>query len=119
MTFGERLRNLRIRNDERQEDLGKLLKVTKATISKYEKDIREVDFESIKILATHFNVTIDYLLGQDSMPQIIAGNKLPQELSDAVLEYIKLFKHAEESGLTKEDIKEALEFAEKMKKKGK
>lgn len=40
------------------------------------------------------------------------------EIPDSKSEnYIELYEHAKESGLTDEDIKEALEFAKKMKKK--
>lgn len=63
MTFGEKLRNLRMGEKIKQEDLAGLLKVSKATISKYESDLIQPDLEMIKKIAEYFGVSADYLLG--------------------------------------------------------
>ncbi|MFT8868495.1 helix-turn-helix domain-containing protein [Liquorilactobacillus nagelii] len=66
MTFGQKLRALRLGKKMTQEDLGKLLNVSKVSISGYENDTREPDKDSIRKLAEFFGISTDYLLGVDS-----------------------------------------------------
>lgn len=61
MTFGQKLRELRSNKKMTQEELGKLLNVSKVSISGYENDTREPDKGSIKKLAEFFDVSTDYL----------------------------------------------------------
>ncbi|MSE22412.1 helix-turn-helix domain-containing protein, partial [Lactobacillus parabuchneri] len=46
-----------------QEELGKKINVSKASISLYEKNLREPSKDSLVTLANFFNVSTDYLLG--------------------------------------------------------
>lgn len=69
MNFGARLRALRMEKNLTQEDLGKILKVGKASISGYENETRQPDNESLVTLANYFGVTVDYLLGNKSTPK--------------------------------------------------
>lgn len=64
MSFGAKLKELRIKNRMTQEELGKFLNVTKVSISGYENDTRSPDKESLVKLAELFNVSTDYLLGR-------------------------------------------------------
>lgn len=63
MTLGQRIKKLRIAKKLSQEELGKILHVLKVSISGYKNDTREPSNDSIKKLASYFNVTTDYLLG--------------------------------------------------------
>ncbi|EUJ53830.1 transcriptional regulator [Listeria fleischmannii FSL S10-1203] len=47
-----------------QSDLGKKINVTKSAVSGYETGIRTPDSETLKKIATLFNVSTDYLLGR-------------------------------------------------------
>ncbi|MBL4932292.1 helix-turn-helix domain-containing protein [Clostridium paridis] len=58
-----RLKELRLRNNLTQEELGKLLNVQKAAISKYENGVVDLTEETIKKLTEIFNVTSDYIIG--------------------------------------------------------
>ena len=40
------------------------------SISRYEKGIREADYQTLVLLADYFNVSIDYLLGRTDNPEI-------------------------------------------------
>lgn len=60
-TFGEKLRRLREEKGETQQDIAKMLKVSRTSISKYESDDREPDIETIKALSKHFNVSVDFI----------------------------------------------------------
>lgn len=58
-----RLKELRIKHDELQEDLGKLIGVSGRAIGNYETGKRKMSPEIIQKIASHYNVTTDYLLG--------------------------------------------------------
>lgn len=63
-----RLKELRELNNETQDELGKILNLTKSTISKYEKGDLDISNETLLKIAQHFNVTTDYLLGRTDNP---------------------------------------------------
>ena len=66
MNMGERLKDLRIQKGATQEDIGKLINVSKATIMKYEKGLVEnLKRSSIATLAEYFGVTPSYLMCLD------------------------------------------------------
>lgn len=62
--FGDRLRELREEYEMTQEQLGKLLNVTKQAIYTYEKGESEPTLSALIKLADIFNVSLDYLLGR-------------------------------------------------------
>ena len=62
--FGKRLKTHRLLSKMSRADLGKRFGVTEQAIGMYERGEREPNIEQIKQLATLFNVTTDYLLGQ-------------------------------------------------------
>lgn len=64
--FGETLRRLRIENNETQEDISKLTGVHPATVSAWERCQAEPSYDTLKLLAKHYNVTTDYLLNFDN-----------------------------------------------------
>ena len=63
MNFAKRLKSLREENNIKQVELAKSLKMTSATLSQYEKGIREPNNETLIKLAEYFDVSVDYLLG--------------------------------------------------------
>ena len=64
VTFGERLKQLRLENNLTQETLAEKLQIVKSTITKYEKNTREPEFEILIKIADFFGTTTDYLLGR-------------------------------------------------------
>lgn len=62
MTFGERLKMLREEKRLTQKQVADELGFESATISKYEKDMREPNIESLVKLANLFNISLDELL---------------------------------------------------------
>ncbi len=60
-----KLKDLRIKNNELQEDIGKIIGVSGRAIGNYETGKRKMSPEIVLKLAEHFNVTTDYLLGKD------------------------------------------------------
>ena len=65
-SLGERLKLLREEHNLTQEDLGKILNVKKAAISKYESDKISMNLDSIKLLAKHFRIPINYFVDETS-----------------------------------------------------
>lgn len=59
-----KLKELREKNNMSQTDLANYLNLTQVQISKYELGKNEPDLNTIKKIATLFNVTIDYLLSE-------------------------------------------------------
>ena len=64
--FSTRLISLRKENKLSQAKLGELIDRKRSTISGYETEGKEPDIETLRILANHFNVTTDYLLGNSN-----------------------------------------------------
>ena len=64
--FSERLASLRVERDMTQADIAKIIGKQRSTISGYEADSKEPSFELLCVLAEHFGVTTDYLLGRDN-----------------------------------------------------
>ena len=120
MKFGETLKNLRDIKDMTQQDLGKVLGVSRATIAGYETKNHQPDYEKLELLSHFFEVSIDYLLtGEDSfhierMKHLPINEKvldaevikvyrtLPAEAKQDVLKYLKLLQLNDKS--TKKDV---------------
>lgn len=98
MTFGDILRELLEDNGISQKQLAADLNIGATTIGNYIRGVREPDFEILKLLATYFNVTTDYLLnyqsgetkdhGEDELIRLYRS--LPAEQKDLLLEQGKL-----------------------------
>ncbi|MCX7923763.1 MAG: helix-turn-helix domain-containing protein [Clostridia bacterium] len=75
--FGERLKALREEKGYKQENIAKILGVSRGAISKYENNEREPDIKIITALTNHFEVSVDYLFGKTdirSTPDFIPLN---------------------------------------------
>lgn len=68
--FAERLRELRLKKDVTQVELGRLLNLSKQTISSYENRGSTPDPETLQRLADYFDVSVDYLLGRTDDPRM-------------------------------------------------
>ena len=67
-SFGQRLRQLRKRAHETQEDLAAILQVTKTQISDMEKGKKTTTIEKLVLICEHYRVSSDYLLGLKDEP---------------------------------------------------
>ena len=74
MTFGEKIQKLRKEAGLSQEKLSYQLGVSRQAISKWERDNGYPETEKIVRMSKIFNVTLDYLLNEDSIqtPEIVA-----------------------------------------------
>ena len=61
--FSIRLKELREDKNLTQYELAKILNISRSSLASYETDAREPDFTMLKLIASYFGVSIDYLLG--------------------------------------------------------
>ncbi len=67
MEFKKRLRELRLEKGESQQQIGEIVGASKMGVSHWESGHSEPSIEQLKLLANHFNVTIDYLVGKSDI----------------------------------------------------
>ena len=60
-----RLKQLRIKKNIKQQDLAKALNVTKQSVSNWENNKRLPDINTLIQLADFYNCSLDYLVGRD------------------------------------------------------
>ena len=61
--LGQRLKEIRLKNGERQEDLAALLGVYKSRVSSIEHGVNTTTAEKLYLICEHYSVSADYLLG--------------------------------------------------------
>ena len=66
-TYSERIRELRKMRGMSQQDLANKLDLNKVAISQYERGVRRPSIDIVSALCDIFNVSSDYLLGEDDM----------------------------------------------------
>jgi len=69
MLCGERLRNLRLDAGKTQKEMSKIFNVTEGSYAHWEACRREPRYDVVKALAEYFNVTEEYLYGEDIKPK--------------------------------------------------
>lgn len=105
MSFAKRLKQLRNEIHLTQEELAVKLNKTRSTIAGYETERKEPDYETLKMIANFFNVSLDYLLGaseirnlhkeQSSLTRVFNNlytYDLPDEAIKQIEEYIEFVK---------------------------
>ena len=76
MSIGEQIKELLHERNITQKQLAKDLHIPPTTLNGYVRDFREPDVETLKIIATYFDVTVDYLLGFNQTPMLINDKSL-------------------------------------------
>ena len=89
--LGERIKKRRLLLGMTQEQLGKLIGVTKVAISSYEKNTRTPKLDVIEKLASALKVDVTYLLGQD-VSVIAEDMDLPVKVASEDLKILKELK---------------------------
>lgn len=124
---GKRLKELRLKKRLTQEELGKVIHVSKVSISGYESGNRTPDTETLQRLADYFDVTTDYLLGRSDNPNLTGkdekdiAKKLESILNsmdaDSALAFDGEPMDDETKELVKAAIKSNLELTKQLAKK--
>jgi transcriptional regulator with XRE-family HTH domain len=97
MNLGDRIRDLRNGNRWTQEELAEKLSLAKSTISLYEAGKREPDYETIKNIATCFNVTVDFLLGITINPKSNAKMEITLKTGEVIDNLAEMMSRLNES----------------------
>jgi len=82
-TFGERLRSLRAERSLTQGGLAKLVHVARLTISNYEQNRREPDFDTLCSFADFFGCSADFLLGRSDFRDVTDAARHGQLMPEA------------------------------------
>lgn len=80
MNFGRMLRTLRNERRLGQKDLANLLHVSISSISNYENNVHEPEFETLAAIADFFDVSLDFLLERTN--HRTSPNKMSERLTD-------------------------------------
>ena len=81
-SFTNRLKMLRKQENFSQQELADKMKVTKQTISQYERGVRKPDYDTVLCLCDIFNVSADYLLGKADVTVRLLSEKELEKLSN-------------------------------------
>ncbi|MBQ7034330.1 MAG: helix-turn-helix transcriptional regulator [Clostridia bacterium] len=71
MKYVKRIKDTRIDNDKVQEDLAKVLEITKQQYSLYETGKRKIPIDKFIKLCEYYNLSSDYLLGLSDEPKAL------------------------------------------------
>lgn len=78
--FAKRLIALREERRLTQKELAEKLGFSPSTISMYETGKREPDFETLEVIADYFNVSMDYLIGKETIADQVDIIELREEM---------------------------------------
>ena len=96
--FSVRLKAMRKDRKETQDDIAKLLGVRRTTVGEYERGNIRPPMDKMKILADHFEVSVDYLMGNTNFQTAEERNEeSPNDVSKAmkkILEDLQKNQHA-------------------------
>ena len=77
MQFGDRLKELRLSRKLTQKELGDIFNISDRVIGYYESNNRfPKDQDTLVNIAEYFNVSIDYLLGKSSNPELTVEEEI-------------------------------------------
>lgn len=82
--FKNILKELREDENLTQDELGKILKVTRQTISNYEKGKRMPDYEMMEEIADYFNIDLAYLSGKQKKKNRFSEKNLSNKSKNTV-----------------------------------
>ena len=98
--FAKRLKKLREQHNLSTRSLGEIVGTSNATISRYETGKRDPDLIVVHKIAQYFNVTIEYLCGEDADTGVETLVEIYTKLSDAskqeAIKYITYLYEKEE-----------------------
>ena len=82
--ISDRIKELRRANGMTQDELAKILSVTRSAVGMYEQGVRRPDFEHMDALADIFNVSLDYLMGKtdtnSGYPRHVIESSIPRPM---------------------------------------
>lgn len=111
MTTGQKIKQIREMKNISQRELGEMLNKSQGTIAKYENDLAEMDYATLKTFCNYAGCSIDYLLGRVDHPKLEIKKAPPESGAEEVETEMN-----SPDKLTTEEIKIIRAFLENMKK---
>lgn len=93
MMFQKRIREVRMKRDFTQEELGDLVGVSKASICGYERGTRTPTLDTLMVLADVLSVDFSYLLGSESYIVAEDDEEYGMNIAKEELELIKKLRN--------------------------
>lgn len=114
MTFSTRLRKARLNRKLTQEQLGKMVNVTKVSISGYENGNRTPDLETLQNIANVLDISLDWLLCRSEVQSVkesgaeygIPGEDLSEDEKEYLKQSLEDFRKLKAKILAERDKKE-------------
>lgn len=122
-TIGARLKELRLKHNYTGEEIGRKLQVSKSAISMWEKDLRSPSADLIEKFATIYGVSTDYIITGKEYASTKDGYYRDPEAAEYA-EYLRTRPEAKllfsaSRDMSKEDMKEVVNYIEYLKSKHK
>jgi len=114
--IGQRIKDLRKSNNLTQQQLGKLLNVTKVSVCCYENGTRTPSLDTLIDLSNIFHTSLDYFVGNDIFVVSDNSEKYGTQMAKEEIEIVKELRRATNSDLYKKlisDPKRTLELINK------
>lgn len=114
--MGQRIKSLRKSNNLTQQDLGKMLNVTKVSVCCYEKGTRVPSLDILIDLSNIFRVSLDYFVGNDTFVVSEEDSEYGMKMAKEEIQIIEeLRRNANESVYDKllKDPKRTIELINK------
>lgn len=102
LSFGSKLKTLRLERKMTQAELAKKINLSKANVSKYEADLVEPSLDTLSMISVLFDVSINYLLGLSDKPSV------EKKLQPIINSY---------SDLNEDELKKVMEYIDFLKTK--
>ena len=122
MTLGEKLKMLRKKKNKTTQEVSKEINIGRSSLANYENDLRNPDYDTLKLLSNFYNASIAELLDEepkDTFTSEELKDKIPQEFKELFgeegLKYIKFAKKMKEEDITPEMLEDLLETLKKYK----
>ncbi len=103
MSFGSRLKELRIERGSSQKEVADDIAISTTAISQYESNSRFPNEETLKRLCMYYNISSDYLLGLTDAKHAplskeeITGRMFSPKEMDFIVDLIEMIKKKEDS----------------------
>ncbi|TFJ92114.1 helix-turn-helix domain-containing protein [Lentibacillus salicampi] len=111
--FSERLKDLRIENGYKQEEMANILNITTSAYGYYEQGRNEPSLEMVKKICMKFEVSADYLLGSINTPNHQVHYSVAEGLSLNEQE-LEVLEKMEELHLLKDISQEPIKNVERL-----
>ena len=119
-SFGQTLKKLRENLRESRDHSAQSLGIKYSTYANYENDQRQPDFDTLKQIAAYFNVTTDYLLGQEPVEGGYYTDAEAAQFANEIAQNPDLKTLFDASrGVSKKDMQLVVDLVHRMKKEHK